>query len=241
MILNTKNIHLAKFQQLLKLMLTPLTHLGHMRSRNATLLTLALVCASCAVIPLPGYYLLPSAPEGQAIFPNQPIIKDKMFMGQIKKFPIPGNPKTNFLFNKNDINILVHASRSCAKNSLTVYVAFQVPEGNLVEIMEPIVKVADGNSTNYVEAKLLSKDGLTMSNSMVGITKKGNDKEYKSIYGFGDIVYSSSAQFSLPDSDTYKLVLPKAKINGNEVELPEIVLTKQYSYDAHHTFAQCWW
>ncbi|HEY9277223.1 MAG TPA: hypothetical protein VIO87_03375 [Methylotenera sp.] len=140
-------------------------------------------------------------------------------------------------FERDNVKILVHADNSCASDQLTVFLAIQIPENITVAFEEERISAASGQSLNYREGKLRPKDNQFDLRSMIGATKKhnhlfGGDDSYK--------VYYASAQIPLPNSDTYKVILPKIIINEGITSFPEINLDKTFSTYSHY-HSQCWW
>jgi hypothetical protein len=188
------------------------------------------------MLPVPGHYLRPTASEGQVDGYHYEFLSREYEVGPAYH-PLSGDPLPNIQFVHDNVKIWIHAAQYCTPKMLTVYVVFLLPENNTVEIQDVKVKAAAGNSSQYGEGELKPKDSLFQLKSMTGATRKhkflfGEEDEHKT--------YHTSAQIPLQVSDTYRLSLPMIKVNGNNVEFPEISLTAQFNMGAHN-FKQCWW
>lgn len=202
-----------------------------MPKRNIFLI--CIIINFCGCFPIPGHYLKPTTSEG--LNTHWGLFEVNQQFNVINQ-TIVGADENSIFFIREKVKILVHAHQ-CTPKLLTVYLGMQIPENNTVEIPDSIIKVAAGQSTDYKTGELKPKGNLFHLDTMSGVTKK-----HKYLFGEEDIykIYYVSAQIPLPQSDTYRVLLPKLVINGISTEFPEISLKKTFHMDAHGD-KQCWW
>ena len=203
------------------------------------------LCSGCGfvgglMIQFPQQYLEPSSSEGSTGVIAQPP------RGAPPVLSCCRNQHNSIYLVREDVRILVHATRDCItgpigdrlkRDGFTIYIAFQVPENKQLEIPQAVIGVGAGNVAGYRQGELRTASTYSGSGPVIGSTQQQDGPSGKDVV---HKLYPTFAQFSLPEAESYRVILPAIRVNGIETRLPEVTFTKKSSIGGAQ-LNRCWW
>jgi hypothetical protein len=128
--------------------------------------------------------------------------------------------------------VVVGARVSWWEEQLSISMTFEVPEGRtvnllsgLVEVQGPEGVVASGDLTGYLKVGMGATTDFPPDLPLVGKTQRWRVRPFKQVTHYGTTnraFFWFSTTIGIPESNRFAVALPAFKINGVELELPEI-------------------